>query len=37
MPPIQRVEPDQRTRPLPVSKAEISTLPDEHHYDTDAC
>lgn len=37
MPPIQRVESDQRTRPLPVSKAEISALPDEHHYDPDAC
>lgn len=31
MPPIQRVESDQRTRPLPVSKAEISALPNDHH------
>lgn len=37
MPPIQRVESDQRTRPLPVSKAEISALPDDHHYDPGAC
>lgn len=37
MPPIQRVESDQRTRPLPVSKAEMSTSPDKHHYDPDTC
>lgn len=36
MPPIQRVESDQRTRPLPVSKAEISALPNDHRYNPDA-